>query len=178
MSSSSGMGAGMSSPPPPPAAPPDPPRPAARAVTAAAAPEELDALGDHLGDVALLAFLVVVLAAPDRALDEDLAALVQVLAAALGLLSPDDDVVPFRPFLALAFLRGPLLGGRDREARDGAAARREAELRILAEVTDQHHFVQRHRRTSVCARDHSRASAEGQRAGVHCPGTFRRRRSR
>jgi hypothetical protein len=89
--------------------------PAARAVAAPAAAQELDALGDHLGDVALLAFLVVVLAAPDRALDEDLAALVQVLAAALGLLSPDDDVVPLGAFLLLPLLRGPRLGGRDRK---------------------------------------------------------------
>jgi hypothetical protein len=39
--------------------------------------------------------------------------------------------VPLGAFLLLPLLRGPRLGGGDREARDGTAARREAELRIL-----------------------------------------------
>src|SRR5262249_59480868 len=108
-------------------------------------------LRDDLGDVALLAFLVVVLAAADGALDEDLPAFREVLATALGLLPPHDDVVPLGAVLALALLIGPLLGGREREARDGTTARREAELRVLPEISDQHHLVERHRRTSVCA---------------------------
>ena len=57
-----------------------PPRGASRA----AAAQELHALRDDLGDVALVAVLVVVLPGADRALDVDLAALLQVLAARLA----------------------------------------------------------------------------------------------
>ena len=84
---------------------------------------------------------------------------VQVLAAGLRLLSPHDDVVPLGALLALApRCVGPRLGGRDREARDRAAARREAQLRIACRdcrsaspcsATSPH--------LRVVSRDHSRA---------------------
>src|SRR5262249_16390116 len=58
---------------------------------AAPAAEELDALGDDLGHVAAVAFLVVVLPGADRTLDVHLPSLGEVLAAGLGLLAPHHD---------------------------------------------------------------------------------------
>src|SRR5262249_32963794 len=108
--------------------------------------EELHALRDHLGDVALVAVLVVVLARPDGAFEEHLAALRQILAAGLRLLPPHYDVVPLGAFLALALLVGPYPADRDRAARHRAAGRGEAHFGILPEVADDQHFVERHGR--------------------------------
>src|SRR5439155_1291654 len=100
---------------------------------APAAAQELHALRDDLGDVAAVAFLVVVLAGADCALDVDLPALGQVLAAGLRLLAPHHHVVPLGAFLALTLGVVPHLAGRERETRHRAAARRETHLRILPE---------------------------------------------
>src|SRR5687767_3000777 len=69
---------------------------------ALAAAQELDAGRDDFRDVPLVPFLVVVLPAPDGALDEHGAALREVLADRLGLLAPHDHVMPLRPLLALS----------------------------------------------------------------------------
>src|SRR5688500_3189604 len=74
---------------------------AAGALARAAAPaaEELHGLGDDLGRVALLPFLVRPLARLQAALDVDRAALVQVLPAVLRGAAPGDDAVPLGPLL-------------------------------------------------------------------------------
>src|SRR6185436_15884430 len=118
---------------------------------AAAAPaEELDALADHLGDVALVAFLVVVLTRADGALDEHLPSLREVLAAGLRLLSPDDDVVPIGTLLALPVVVVPHLARRDREAGDRTSRAGESDLRILAEIADKDDLVHGHRAALLC----------------------------
>src|SRR5207247_12186 len=87
-------------------------RHAARRLGAGAAPpaaQELHTLRDDLGDVAAVAFLVVVLAGAGRALDVDLPALGEGLAAGLRLLPPPPHVVPLGALLALALTNGPHL---------------------------------------------------------------------
>src|SRR5213076_3603348 len=88
--------------------------------------------------------LVVVLAGADCALDVDLPALGQVLAAGLRLLAPHHHVVPLGAFLALTLGVVPHLAGRERETRHRAAARRETHLRILPEIANQQRLVHRH----------------------------------
>src|SRR5262245_27350691 len=88
------------------------PRSVATAATTTAPAEELHPLPDDLGDVALVALFVVVLARADRALDEHLPALGEVLPAGLRLLPPDDDVVPLGALLALAVVVVPHLARR------------------------------------------------------------------
>src|SRR5262249_45285240 len=79
-------------------------RAAASSVTTA---EELHVVGDDLGGVAILAFLVLVLASLDPALDVHLAALRQVLRTDLGALAPDDHPVPLGALLLLPVLVDP-----------------------------------------------------------------------
>ena len=115
------------------AAPPPPPSPAAT--------EELHVGGDDLGDVLLVAFLVVVRAGLDAALDEDLAALGEVLRADLGALAPHHDAVPLGALLALTVLVVPALAGRDAQLADALPARRVPHVGIGAEVSDEDDFV-------------------------------------
>src|ERR1700690_2356951 len=100
----------------------------ATGAAATSATEEAHVARDDLGDVLLVAVLVVVAAVGDAALDIDLAALGEILTAGLSLLAPDDDVVPLGLLLLLALLIGPALGGGDGELRDRPAARGEAHL--------------------------------------------------
>src|SRR6185503_4666561 len=81
---------------------------ATRTVTLAAA-EELDVVRDDLGDVSLVAFLVVVVARLDPTLDVDLASLREVLRADLRALAPHDDSMPLGALLALPVLVVPAL---------------------------------------------------------------------
>src|SRR5262249_57457948 len=123
-------------------------RPAAGVARPPAAPpaaaEELDALRDDLGDVALVAVLVVVLPGAHGALDEHLPALGEVLPAGLGLLPPHDHVVPLGALLALALVVGPDVAGRHREPPDRLTARREAYLRVAPDIADDQDPVERH----------------------------------
>src|SRR5688572_11061147 len=69
------------------------------AATAARAAREDHVVGDHLGAVALVAFLVVVARGRKAALDEQARPLVQDLAQRFPALSPDHDAVPVRALL-------------------------------------------------------------------------------
>src|SRR5262249_48229438 len=115
-----------------------------RTAAAALAAQEAHVLRDDLGDVALVAVLVVVVARADRALDEDLPALTQVLAAVLALLSPDDDVVPLGTLLALALGVVPHLAGGEGKLAHRPAGAGEADLGIFSEVADEDDLVDRH----------------------------------
>src|SRR5690606_30464994 len=76
------------------------------------------------------------------ALDEDRIALLQVLLRDLGQAAPHHDVVPLRLLDAVAVLAGVALGGGDGKARDLHARRDGADVRVLAEVADEHDFVE------------------------------------
>ena len=106
------------------------------------AAEELHGVRDHLCRVLLFALFVGPLAGLETTLDVALPTLLEVLAAQFAELSPDDDAVPLGAFLLLvAGLVRPGLAGRDVEVRDCLPGRREADLRVLAEVTDENDLV-------------------------------------
>src|SRR2546427_10089192 len=110
--------------------------PRGRALGAA---HELHALGDDFGGRALLAVLALPVARLEPPLDEDLAALVEVLAARLGLLAPDDDGEEARFLPLLAGLGRVVAVDRHPEIRDGGAAWREAQLRGAGQVRSEEH---------------------------------------
>src|SRR6266850_6300438 len=85
------------------------------------AAHELDALGDHLGGGALLAVLALPVARLQPALDEDLAALVEVFTARLGLLTPHHDREEARLFALLPALRAVVAVHRHAEVCHGRA---------------------------------------------------------
>src|SRR5689334_4992902 len=114
----------------------------ARAGGALGATHELHALGDDLGDGALAAVLAFPVTCLQASLDEDLAALVEVLAARLGLLAPDDDREEASFLPLLAGLSRVVAVHRQPEIRDGGAARRVAQLRWARQVPDEHDLVQ------------------------------------
>src|SRR5260221_14147869 len=75
--------------------------------SACTAAQQDDAVAANLGRVALVALLVVPLTRLEAAFDVNLLALLQVLIQRLRLLAPENDPVPLRLFLALAFLVVP-----------------------------------------------------------------------
>src|SRR6185436_5234236 len=87
----------------------------------------------HLGGLTLVAIAVVPLTGRERAFDEHLLALLQVLADDLGLLSEDHDAMPLGAFLPFACLVGPGIVRCEREIRHGGASGGVAQLRIAAE---------------------------------------------
>ena len=103
----------------------------------------VEALQHDLGGVAVLAVLALPLARLQRPLDVQLGALLHVLLHhPAEALVEDDDRVPLGLLLALARgLVAPALGGGDAQIGDGAAILRAADLRVLAHVADQDHFV-------------------------------------
>src|SRR5437660_6996891 len=96
---------------------------------------------DHLGGVLLGAFLVGPLPRLQPALDIDLPALGQVLAAQLCGLAPDHDAVPLGAFLLLALLVGPVLVGGDGEVGYRLSAGRVSDFGILAQIAYQDDLV-------------------------------------
>src|SRR5437660_415849 len=96
---------------------------------------------DHLGGVLLGAFLVGPLPRLQPALDIDLPALGQVLAAQLCGLAPDHDAVPLGAFLLLALLVGPVLVGGDGEVGHRLSAGRVSDFGILAQIAYQDDLV-------------------------------------
>src|SRR5690349_620954 len=85
--------------------------------------EELDVVRDDLGDVALVAFFVVVVARLDPTLDVDLPSLREVLRANLRALAPHDDAMPLGTLLALPVLVVPALAGRHAQLAHALTAR-------------------------------------------------------
>src|SRR5262249_36762366 len=103
----------------------------------------VEALQHDLGRVAVLPVLALPLARLQRPLDEHLRALLQVLLGDLAqVLVEDDDRVPLGLLAPLARrLVAPALARRDAQVGDGAAVLGPADLRVLAEVADEDHFV-------------------------------------
>src|SRR5690606_21615913 len=118
------------------------------AVVATTAPvaraEQLHRLGDDLGGVAVLPFLVLPLARLQTTFDVDRPALPQVFTGDFGEAVIEDDRVPLG-FLAL-LARGavfPVARGGDAYVADRAAARSESRFGIAPEVADEDHLVHR-----------------------------------
>src|SRR5437867_2034097 len=110
---------------------------------------ELDALGDDLDDGSLAAVLGFPLAGLQPPLDQDGAALVEVLAAALRLFAPHHDGEEAGFFALLAPLRRVVAIDRQPQIGDGGPAGRVTKLRGLGQVADQEHLVEaRHQLTS------------------------------
>src|SRR5688500_13973910 len=107
---------------------------------AATAAEQHDLVGLHFGRVVLLAFFFP-LPRLEPAFELDLLALDQVRLQRIRGLAPQHDAVPLGLFFLLAFFRRPVLGGRNAEARHRLTARRDANLRVLAQISHQNHFV-------------------------------------
>src|SRR5258706_2393473 len=80
-----------------------------RVGTAGTRAEHLHAIGDDLGGVTVVAFLVLPLARLQAPLDVNLGAFLQVFAADFRELGERGDAVPFRAFLLLAALVFPLV---------------------------------------------------------------------
>ena len=105
------------------------------------AAKHLHAVAADLGGVAVLAFLVLPLAGADRAFDVDLAALLQVLAADLGLTGEEADPMPLGGLLLVAVLVFPDVAGGQAQVGHGVAVGQVAQLGIGAEVADEDDFV-------------------------------------
>ena len=108
------------------------------------------ALQHHFGRIAVLARLVLPFARLQRALDENLRALLEIL---LGdpaqIFIEDDDAMPLGLFLALA--RGLVLPGlrcRQPQVRHRPAVLGAANFRIGAQIADQDHLVDASRHKS------------------------------
>src|SRR3989441_1097063 len=114
-----------------------------------APPHELDALGHHLHHRPLLAVPALPLPPLEAAVDQDRATLVEVLAAGLRLLAPDDDRDERGLLALLAPLRRVVAVDRKPQVGHGGAARRVAQLWGAGQVTDQEDLVEaRHQPTS------------------------------
>src|SRR5437016_168253 len=119
-------------------------RSAALATAAGRSTHEAHVLAHDLGRVALLAFLVLPLPGAQRALDEDLAALREVLLREVGLLAEQHDAVPLGFVLPPAVAVGtPLVRGHV-ERGDRGAALGVAHLGIAAETTEQDDAIETH----------------------------------
>src|SRR5262245_12385662 len=118
--------------------------PGARVPHPRAAAEHLHALGDDLGGVALLAFLVLPLARAQGPLDVDLRALLQVFARDLGEAVEEHHAVPLGALLLLpARLVLPLLAGGNGDVGNRAAFRVVPRFWVAPEVSNEYHFVDR-----------------------------------
>src|SRR5262245_14981234 len=113
------------------------------------AAHELHTLGDHLGDRALLPVLAFPVTRLQPALDEDAAALVEVLAARLRLLAPHDDGEEARFLPLFTRLRRVVAVDGEPEICDRGTAGRVAQLRGTGQVADEQYLVEaRHQTTS------------------------------
>jgi hypothetical protein len=110
----------------------------------AAATEKSNPLCNDFGHIPFVTALVVVASSADAALDKNLPAFGEILAARFTLLTPDNDVMPFGSFLLVAVTVIPNFGRSDGKTRDRATGRGEAKFRIFTEITDENHFVNRH----------------------------------
>src|SRR5262245_252464 len=107
-----------------------------------AAAEELDALGDDLDDVALLAVLRFPLPRLQAALDHDGPALVEVLTARFGLFTPHHHGEEAGVVTLLATLGREAAVDGDAHVGYGGSAGRVPELGRADEVSDQEDLVQ------------------------------------
>ncbi len=91
---------------------------------------------------ALIAVVIDPVTHVDSALDIDFRALVEMLCADFGLLAVDDDFVPCRALLALTVFGRPALIGGECEIRDRGPGVCLTQHGVLAEVADEHDFVE------------------------------------
>src|SRR5262245_27092945 len=120
-----------------------------RAARALGAAHELNALGDHLRRRALLPVLAFPVARLQPAFHEDLAALVEILTARLGLLAPHHHREEADLLTLLPALRRVIPVDCQAQVGDRGTAWRVAQLRGTRQITDQEHLVQaRHQPTS------------------------------
>src|SRR6185369_9503811 len=138
-----------------------------RQARAAPAAEELNALGDNLGDVTFDAVFIIVGTRANTAFDVDLPALGEILPAGLGLFAPNHDVMPFGAFLALAVAVVPLLGSCQRKVGHGAAGAGKAHLGIFSYMTDENNFIDGHAYLRSWDLNTSRAKKLGQLIAAH-----------
>src|SRR5262245_11419993 len=128
-----------------------------RAAHPFAAAEHLHLLGDDLGGVVVLAFLVLPLARLQAALDVHRAPFLEVLTSDLGQSVVEDDAMPLGFLLLLAAVAVlPVAGGGDADVADRCAAGRVAHLGVAAEVADDDDLVDRCHGASWCG-GHARA---------------------
>src|SRR6266446_849414 len=119
------------------------------ACTALGPAHELDPLGHDLGGRPLLSVLAFPVANLQSSLDEDFAALVQVLATAFRLLAPDDHREKARLLTPLTRLGRVVAVHGQTQIRHRGATRRVAQLRGARQVADQQDLVEaRHQTTS------------------------------
>src|SRR6266850_8186423 len=120
-----------------------------RTARALGAAHELNAFGDHFGRRALLTVLAFPIPRLQPALHEDLAALVEILAAGLGLLAPHHHREEAHFLTLLPALGRVVPVDGQSQIRHRGAARRVAKLGGTRQVADQEHLVQaRHQLTS------------------------------
>src|SRR5690606_5095538 len=114
---------------------------AALAAALASTAEHLHLVGDDVGEVLLDPVLAGELVVADRAFDVDLAALAQVLAGDLAQLPEQLHPVPLGALLGVAVLVLAHRGRGQRQGADGHAALGVLHVGVVAEVSDQDHFV-------------------------------------
>src|SRR5262249_35430981 len=124
------------------------------ALAAAPAAAEDDVRGDDLGAVALFAVFFVARRL-QTALDEDALALREELRQGLAALAPERHRVPLRALLAGVVLVEVALGRGEPELQHRLTTGRHLQLRIRAEVPEEHHPVQafRHDRSFFLLRE-------------------------
>src|SRR5215831_17736268 len=110
----------------------------------AARAEHLHRICHDVETGALLAFLVLPFARLNAAFNVDHRALLQILLANLGQLSPRGDAVPFGALLALAIAVFVGFVGGHGEVRDGLAASGVARFGIAAQSADENHLIYGH----------------------------------
>src|SRR6266550_269688 len=116
---------------------------------AASTSSPANAGGDDLGHRPLLAVLAFPVPRLQTTFDEDLAALVEILAARFRLLAPHDDREKRRFLALLTALGGVVAVHGQAQVGDGSAARGVTKLRGPGQITDQQDFVEaRHQPTS------------------------------
>src|SRR5262249_44999986 len=93
--------------------------------------KELYTLRDNLGNVALVPFFVVIAARANCAFDVHLTSFGKILTAVLGLLAPDNDIVPLGLLLSLSTLICPRVSSGKRKFRHCLSAGGEAHLGIF-----------------------------------------------
>src|SRR5260370_96980 len=111
---------------------------------ATAATKKLNTLCDGRGNIAFVAALVVVGTRANASFNVDLPPLRQVLTATLGLLTPDDDVVPFGSFLAFTIAVVPLFRRGDGKVGHRATRLGIANIAIFTMLAAQNDFVTLH----------------------------------
>ena len=100
-------------------------------------------LSVDLSKIPFLPFPVLEFSSLDTPFNIDLTTLRQILAARLGLLAPDHNVVPLRAFLAAIVPVHPGIGRGHGKACHGLPALCVAYLRVSTQISDNNRFIHR-----------------------------------